>query len=126
MLQPKDQILLKNFISEVKKDPDIVALILYGSSAKNGDYKDIDVCLIPYNQTQEIPLKKILYYKGNFPSKLDIQFFNDLPLYIKHEVLNHGKLLINKDFDRVFDIYEQTHRAYRDFYPHFKIFLEED
>ncbi|WP_457559414.1 hypothetical protein [Candidatus Harpocratesius sp.] len=126
MLQSSDINLLNGLISEVKKDLDIVALILYGSSVRENEYNDIDICLVPFLHVKDIPFQKILYYKGNFPSKLDIQFFTDLPLYIQHEVLNHGKLMVNKDFEQVCDIYEKTYRAFNDFYPHFKLFLEVD
>ena len=126
MLQSSDLNLLNGLLSEVKKDPDIVALILYGSSVREEEYNDIDICLVPFLHVKEIPLQKVLYYKGNFPSKLDIQFFIDLPLYVQHEVLEDGKLLINKNFEQVCDIYEKNHREFTDFYPHFKIFLEVD
>ncbi len=126
MLNPEDEDLLEPLIAEIKKDPDILGVILYGSAACNKSYRDIDVCLVVYPAKNPLPLQKVLFYKGNFSSRVDVHFFNDLPLYIQSRVLDEGKILFNRNFDALFDLYEATIRAYTDFYPHFRHYLEVD
>lgn len=125
MEQNFEKTLIDQLTQEIKHDPNILAVILYGSYLKNELYNDIDICLISF-PGKEIPLNKFLHYKGNYHSLLDIQFFDDLPIYVQSRVVEEGKILLNKDFDILFEIYEKTIRSFSDFYPHYKLYLEVD
>ncbi len=53
-----------------------------------------------------------------------MSIFSDLPLYVRNWVVKEGKILLNKDYNSLFDIYRQTLKDFVLFEPHYKTFLE--
>ena len=121
MITDHEQEQIEKMKSKVRKDPDILAFIHFGSSIHESVYKDIDLCLITNNS---LSIDKKIEYKLYLPEHYEIHFFHDLPLYIRHEVLATGLFLLNKDEDRIFDIVYQFIKQFADFEPHFKKYLE--
>ncbi len=114
-----------------KKDPLILAVIVFGSYAREEDYRDIDVCLFLYPDYKD-KIENEARYKLNTTLSLptsseefDIAFFDDLPLYIKARVLKDSKILLNKDYDTLFDIFEKTIKDYNMYESHLDILLGE-
>jgi hypothetical protein len=85
------------------------AVLLYGSAAKNESHEksDIDVCVIAGEK------KKLLFKETNIlmskHSELDIKLFEELPLYIKKDVIQEGILLYCKNKQEL----EELFRLYR-------------
>lgn len=114
----KNKVLL--LMNKIKKDRKIIALYQFGSSLQNTSYKDIDFCLF---NSKKLNYQEKQQYLLFLSEHYDLSFFEDLPMYIKHEVLK-GKILINKDPDALYDIVFRFIKKYNDFQPHFKKYLE--
>ncbi len=55
---------------------------------------------------------------------IDVQVFNELPLYIKQRVLKDGKVVHCKNEDLLYDIAIKTVKEYEDFRPRYRMYLE--
>jgi len=107
----------------IEDDEDILAFVVYGSYARGESYKDIDICLFLYPNKTELTDQKLLSYLSMFSDQFDIHIFSDLPLFIQSRVLNDGKILCNKDFNILFDIYCNKIKEYNLFEPHLNTYL---
>ena len=112
---------------QVKNDPDILALFLYGSTARaeQNRQSDVDICLVlmPGSYTPlSLSHKKLSYLKS---FDLDIQVFQQLPLYIKSTILKEGRLLHCKDEDALYDLSFQVIREFSDFEHIYRDYLKE-
>jgi hypothetical protein len=67
--------------------------------------------------------KKLEYMKGA-GNMLDIQIFQQLPLYIRHRVLKEGRFIITKDRDKLYDQAVLTAKELEDFRPLYMRYLE--
>jgi predicted nucleotidyltransferase len=99
---------LQPILQKAQDDPENLALIVFGSYARGETFRDIDVCLVLYPGR---PAKKVIDYVSAFPEKFDFSIFNLLPLPIQHRVRSEGILLLNKDYNVLFDIY--IHRIHK-------------
>ena len=118
---------LNTIIEEVKTDKEILALFLFGSTARkeNDKHSDIDICLVltPRSYTpRELSQKKLSYLKR---FNLDIQVFQQLPIYIKMRVLKEGKVLHCKDEDVLYNIAFTVIQEFADFEPIYRDYLKE-
>ena len=87
------------------KDRDIVAMILFGSYARSEINRDIDICLVLNKKLPNLLMsRKRLKYSSLFPSRFDINIFQQLPLYIRRRVLKESKIILCKDEDLLYDI----------------------
>jgi predicted nucleotidyltransferase len=116
--------IFKKLLKEVNEDENLLAAVVYGSYARKEKYRDIDICLFTYPDKQPLNINTMLYYKGGFPDKLDIHFFEDLPLMVKSAVIHDGNILLDKNYDILFEICMWTIKEYEDFYPKFKMMME--
>jgi predicted nucleotidyltransferase len=114
---------LIQILKKVQSDDDIYALSIYGSYSRGEPYRDIDICL--FADMDKINYTKNLQYRIGFSEKFDIHFFDELPLYIQIHVLNDGIIMIDKDYDKLFDLYIAIFKAYNLFGPHFEAYLKE-
>ena len=119
--------LITKIIEEVKTDEEILAVFLFGSTARkeNDKHSDIDICLVltPRSYTsRELSQKKLSYLKR---FNLDIQVFQQLPIYIKTRVLKEGKVLHCKDEDALYDIAFTVIQEFADFEPIYRDYLKE-
>ncbi len=112
----------KKILQYAQNDPQILAVILYGSFTRDEIYNDIDICLILFPDVNND--EKVIEYMGIFPDIFDFSIFLKLPLYIRHRVQKEGKILINKDYNTLFDIYMKNIKDYNLFKPHYDTFLE--
>jgi len=115
-------------LEEVKKDADVLAVILYGSCAdKTQDPRsDIDICLLldaDKKISPEDSLKKRIHYLGRFD--FDIRIFSGLPVYIRRRVLRDGKVLFSRDDDKLYDTAFKTITEFEDFEDIYREYLEE-
>ena len=114
------EIIIEKFLEGIKKSKyfsKIEFIVLFGSnlSKYHFDDSDIDICI--YIQDNKKNLVKIrLELLKKFDSKLDLQIFNLLPIYVQIEVLK-GKFLYIKDQDKTYEIAYETIEEYEDFLP---------
>ena len=96
---------IKPLVEKAKKDKDVLAVALFGSASKGNLYRDIDVCLFLNNKqaNKEMTLKK-LEYLGKANEKLDINIFQQLPIYIRIRILKEGKILFCKNNKMLYEL----------------------
>ena len=113
---------LKEIVEKLKKDRDVLALILYGSYARGETYRDIDLCIVLYPEAEDKNFEKKLEYSEY--EDIDVQIFNTLPLYIKARIFKEGRLIHCKDEELLYDIAIRTIKEYELFKPRYKLYLE--
>jgi len=115
---------LKKLINYARKDKEILAVIIFGSFVRKEKYSDIDICLVLKNKLPPLLMsKKKLKYLVEFP-EFDIQIFQQLPIYIRINVLKEGKVIFCKNEDLLYDIAINTMKEFDDFKPIYKKYLE--
>lgn len=118
---------LERLLKHAQEDSDLLAVLLFGSTARGDDTpkSDVDVCLVlqphPYDPLT-LSHKKLAYLRQ---SDLDIHVFQQLPLYIRKRVLKDGKVLFARDLDALYRLAFQTARAFEDFKPIYYTYLAE-
>ncbi len=87
----------------------IHSIILFGSKArdKSSPESDIDICLINEPDT-EISLKNKINIEKKTKEKVDLSFFNDLPLNVRMRALREGKILYTKDLPYIYELIKIT------------------
>lgn len=103
---------IRKLVSELKKYPKVLAIILFGSYAKKQvkPLSDIDIAVIIKGMDKKTETEVASYSSD----KLDIVPFHRLPLYIQFEVLKHGKVLFVRDEKHLSRIKDQVLKEYLD------------
>lgn len=122
-----DKKYLEKILKDVKKDNQILTLFLFGSAARGENYKksDVDVCLVlmPGHYTHlELSQKKLKYLKS---FNLDVQIFQQLPIYIKRRILKEGKVLFCRDEEKLYEVSFSVIREFADFEHIYQDYLKE-
>lgn len=118
---------LDELIKRARQDKQILAVFLFGSAARgdNLDNSDIDICLMLKKGAYaplELSRKKLEYLKS---FSLDVQIFQQLPIYIKKRIIQEGKNLFCADDDELYEIVFQTIQEFEDFRPIYSEYLKE-
>lgn len=119
--------LIQKLIQECQQDTAILAVILFGSYARGENFRDIDICLVPYPNLKNQPSSHYalsMKYDDFSKKVLDISVFYNLPLYIQNRVIKEGQILLNKDYSLLFDLYIDTIKSYNLFEPHLNTYLK--
>ena len=115
MINEKDNI--RFVVDDIKKlgGKKIKLIILYGSFAegKQTSLSDIDLAVY-YDGEKEERFKFRMKILGNVNDKFDIQTFQDLPLYVKKEVLK-GKVIYCKESRFIYELERRTSKEFDDF-----------
>jgi predicted nucleotidyltransferase len=118
---------LDRLLRRAAKDTDVLAVLLFGSTARgdSGTGSDVDVCLVltaaPRSRVQLA--EKRMVYLGDVD--LDVPVFQSLPLYIRTRVLREGRVLFCRDEDALYDTAFATIRAFERFKRTYRAYLEE-
>jgi uncharacterized protein len=107
---------IKPVIDELHTKKNVLALILFGSVARDQSrqFSDIDLCVVTRTDIAESDRVDILSYGSG---KIDVSLFHDLPLTIRFRVLKEGKILFCKDDLYLHRITVTTVREYLDCAP---------
>jgi predicted nucleotidyltransferase len=123
MINVKEDI--HSVVNQIKKigGKKIKFIILYGSIAEGNQtpLSDIDIAVY-YEGSKEERFKFRIEVLGNVNDKFDIQTFQDLPLYIRKEIISHGEILYQKNYSEIFDIFIKTIKSFGDFKPRLDIY----
>lgn len=124
-IHPKNK--LDRLLADVQKDSDVIAVFLFGSRALGQQQpgSDMDVCLALFPGTysaRELFQKRLSYLKDH---PLDIQIFQQLPLYIRKRVLKEGQILYCRNEDRLYELAFRHIREWADFEHIYREYLEE-
>lgn len=110
---------MTKLLAKIKADRDVLALILYGSKARQEQRStsDIDICIVlgplPHHQKKDIHSQKRLEYLKDFA--FDIQIFQQLPLFIRRRILKEGRVLFVRDERILYELAWRTAQAFDDF-----------
>lgn len=106
-------------IRRLDREDKVQFIVLYGSLAegRRGKLSDIDLA-IGHEGNKKERFNFRLKTLGELEDKFDVQIFQDLPLYIKVEVLK-GKVLYARDMKLLNEIALETIREFELFKPHF-------
>ena len=118
---------LRDLLDRAKKDPRVLAVLLFGSMARKQlhDGSDTDVCLVLVKTLySSLQLSKIkLEYLQDF--NLDVQIFQQLPLYIRKRVLRDGEVLYSRDMDSLYEVALSFISEYGDYEHVYRDYVEE-
>ncbi|MBA7510306.1 hypothetical protein ES705_02282 [subsurface metagenome] len=119
--------IINELVKIAKLDKEILALILFGSITRqeNLNDSDVDICIIL--KSREYSAKHLSYKKLKYLKEfnLDIQIFQQLPIYIKKRVMKEGKILFCKDEDEMYKIAFKTMEEFTDFEHIYRDYLKE-
>lgn len=118
---------LDRVLRRAAADSDVLAVVLFGSVARGeaNAGSDVDVCLVldrPDMSGLQRAQKRLDYLTE---SDVDLQVFQDLPLYIRPRVLGEGRVLFCRDEDRLYDVAFATMRAFERFKRTYLAYLDE-
>lgn len=116
-MRATDTAALAKLVEDVQDDRDVLAVMLFGSEARNDATasSDVDLCLV-LDEGLKSGLdqsEKRLAYLASF--SFDIQIFQQLPLFLRERVLKEGKILFCRDETRLYEIAFETARHFEDF-----------
>ena len=116
-----------NNINELKKDPAVLAVMLFGSRARGDERKDSDTDLCVVLMPREYTSKELSVRKLRYSSKLDVDIhvYQQMPIYIQQRVLKDGKVLFCRDEDLLYEVAFKTIREFGDFEHIYREYLEE-
>lgn len=107
-------------VNQIKKigGKKIKFVILYGSfvEGRQTPLSDIDIAVY-YNGAKEERFAFRKQILGRISDKFDVQTFQDLPIYIRKQVISQGKVLYQKNYSEIFDVFMRTIKEFRDFKP---------
>jgi predicted nucleotidyltransferase len=118
---------LDRLLGRAAKDTDVLAVFLFGSSARgdSGTGSDVDVCLVltvePRSRMQLA--EKRMDYLGEVD--LDVQVFQIHPHNNRTRVLREGRVLFCRDDDALYGAAFATIRAFERFKRTYRAYLEE-
>lgn len=115
---------LKRLIARASEDPAVLAVLLFGSVARGETTaaSDVDICLVLDPDAAVLAERRRLDYLAGVD--LDVQVFQALPLYVRRRVLREGRVLLSKDDDRLYELAIRTAKAFEDFKPIYRRYLE--
>ncbi len=117
---------LHRVIARAEGDPEVLALILFGSQARGeaSSASDVDVCVVlDPDVLSGLPAsRKRLDYLAE--ADLDLAIFQQLPLSVRSRVLREGKVLFVRDEDRLYAVAVRTARAFEGFRHHYRGYLD--
>ncbi len=118
---------LEALVQRAQNDLDVLAVILFGSTARNERHQDsdLDICLVLQagGTSPSTMTEKRIAYMADFT--LDIQVFQTLPLYIRQRVLKEGRVLFCRDEDALYTLALRTVKDFADFERMYRRYLEE-
>jgi predicted nucleotidyltransferase len=110
---------LDRLLGMVKQDGEVLAVIIFGSAARDeqAPFSDVDICLVMMPPPRPSSLtglsyKRLEYMKNN---SFDLRVFQQLPLYIRVRVLREGRILFVRDENQLYELAFRTAQAFEDF-----------
>ena len=88
----------------------VLAVLIFGSSVKE-EGRDIDVCIVAKSDPKKI-LKDV--FSNVDPSKYDVWVFEELPLYMKMEVIENHEIVYCKDELELYEYFYFFRKLWKD------------
>lgn len=101
-------------IESISKIDGVLAVLQFGSSIKNNTLaRDIDICIVaPEAKNKALILLEAFskIYKPGY----DIWLFEELPLYMKAEIIKNHKILWCRDIHNLYDYFAKIMKIWKD------------
>jgi hypothetical protein len=118
---------LASLVDRARRDPDVLALILFGSRARGeaSSRSDFDLCVVlaPGVPAGLQPARTRLEYLAVID--VDLVVFQDLPLPLKSRILREGQVLFARDEDALYALALRTVRDFELFRPIYRAYLDQ-
>jgi len=115
-------------LEEIKKRQDkrIRFAFVFGSALtpKFNKLSDVDVCIY-YGAGKKERFKFLIDFASSLPEKFEVHIFQDLPIFIRKEVLK-GKLIYYQDKQEVYDVAYETIKECEDFKKNYYDYIERE
>ncbi len=100
---------------DVKRDFDflkdrVLAVLIFGSSVR-GEGRDVDVCIVAGRDPEDL-LKEV--FANVDANKYDIWIFEELPLYMKIEVIENHEIVFCKDEAELYEYFYHFRKLWKD------------
>lgn len=114
-------------VGRARRDPDVLAILLFGSHARGEATarSDIDLCLVlavPRVSSRAAADKRLAYLAE---ASVDLSVFQQLPLAVRRRVLREGRVLFVRDEDALYATAIATARAFEGFRHLHRAYLEQ-
>jgi len=98
----------------LKYRKDILAVLLFGSHAKgeSTERSDIDICIVAPGAQREKLLSLVLSSLSN--PEYHVWLFEELPLYMKKEVMENHKIILCEDKPKLYEYFYFVNKLWRD------------
>jgi len=118
---------VRRVVDRARRDPAILAVILFGSHARGeaSAESDVDLCLVLASATTPkltMSRTRLAYLAED---KLDLVIFQQLPLHVRSRVLKEGKVLLVRDEEALYDVAIRAARAFEHFRHIQRAYLDE-
>jgi len=104
----------KDILKEIKElQNDVLAILIYGSVAKGkeNERSDIDICIVaPGAKSSHLYTKLLPLMKENY----DIKIFEDMPLFLKMEVIENHKIVYVKNVYQLYEYFYKFRKIWKD------------
>ncbi len=99
------------------KKKEVLAVLLYGSVVKEEQTprSDIDVCIVaPASENKAELLKEVYRNIDVFSKKYDVRIFEELPLYIKIQIIQNHEVIYAKDIYEMHEYFYYFRKLWED------------
>ena len=106
---------LKKEFSFLNKE-NILGILLYGSKANGLDNErsDTDICIVAPDIKSKDILKIITQSLDIYGKKYDVYTFEELPMYLKIEIINNHKLIFSSDKFKLYEYFYFFRKLWQD------------
>lgn len=113
-------------MEKIKKDPAVLAVLVFGSYARKENNRDIDICLVLNKKYENKEYSHIkLKYASLLSEKYDIHLFQQLPLYIRKRILAEGKIIYCRNIESLYNIAFGTIKEFEFYKKGYDLYLAE-
>ncbi|MEM3029876.1 MAG: nucleotidyltransferase domain-containing protein [Thermoproteota archaeon] len=103
----------------------VLAILLFGSKAKGESMtRDVDVCIIAPEVNDKAGLLLEVFSRVN-SQKYDVWLFEELPFYMKAEIIKTHKVVWCKDIDKLYNYFADLMKIWRDQEVRIKTYAKE-
>lgn len=110
-----DKKIIKDF-EFLKKEKKILAVLLFGSYPKNSFHEksDKDICIVAPKMKPKEVLWNVFRRINVEEKKYDVHVFEELPLYIQMDIIEHNKPIIVRDKFELSEYFYIYRKKWRD------------
>ncbi|MCW7080708.1 MAG: nucleotidyltransferase domain-containing protein [Candidatus Methanospirare jalkutatii] len=93
----------------------VLGILIYGSMAKgeSDERSDIDICIVAPSVEDKIRFSRTILANVR-DERYDVRVFELMPLYLKIEVIEHGKVVYARDIYELYEYFYMFRKLWED------------